>query len=124
MPRQILTKYSSTVSIKKTQSLIARLLSLVSVLVIFSTAKVFRPNDRLALMSNNSIEHLLIYLGVMAYGATACTIHVEMNALYIDEIIATIRPKIILFEEASELDLTSIENAHKMPIGTIADCNR
>src|SRR6476619_2195796 len=27
-------------------------------------------NDRVALLSNNSIEHLICYFGVMAYGAT------------------------------------------------------
>src|SRR4029077_13164947 len=30
-------------------------------------------NDRVALLANNSIEHLLCYFGVMAYGATICT---------------------------------------------------
>jgi acyl-CoA synthetase (AMP-forming)/AMP-acid ligase II len=37
------------------------------------------PNDRVALLANNSIEQLLCYLGVMAAGPTICTIHVEMN---------------------------------------------
>jgi long-chain acyl-CoA synthetase len=77
----------------------------------------FKANDRVALMSNNSIEHLLIYLGVMAYGATVCTIHVEMNALYIDEIISSVKPKIILFEEAAGLDISSIDEIEKMPLG-------
>ena len=81
----------------------------------------FVANDRIALMSNNSIEHLLTYIGVMAYGATACTIHVEMNALYIDEIIATVKPKIILFEEAAGLDLSSINDVEKLPLGQIGE---
>ncbi len=81
----------------------------------------FVANDRVALMSNNSIEHLLSYIGVMAYGATACTIHVEMNALYIDEIIDTVKPKIILFEEAAGLDLSSINDVEKLPLGQIGE---
>ena len=33
------------------------------------------------------IEHLACYLGVMAYGATICTIHVEMNRRHLDHIL-------------------------------------
>ncbi|MCS5599293.1 MAG: AMP-binding protein, partial [Rhodospirillales bacterium] len=36
----------------------------------------FDANDRVALISNNALEHLLFYFGVMYYGATICTIHV------------------------------------------------
>jgi long-subunit acyl-CoA synthetase (AMP-forming) len=31
------------------------------------------------LFAGNSIEHVACYVGVMAYGATICTVHVEMN---------------------------------------------
>src|SRR5213083_2320038 len=41
-------------------------------------------NDRIALLSNNSIEHLATYFGVMAYGAAICTVHVEMNRNQLD----------------------------------------
>ena len=34
--------------------------------------------DRIALMSGNAIEHLAGRSSVVAYGATICTIHVEM----------------------------------------------
>ena len=44
-------------------------------------------NDRIALLSANSIEHLACYFGVMAYGATICTIHVEMNRRHLDNIL-------------------------------------
>src|SRR5438105_7817646 len=43
-------------------------------------------NARVALLANNSIEHLLCYFGVMAYGATICTVHVEMNRNQLDNI--------------------------------------
>ena len=57
----------------------------------------FGPNDRVALLSNNALEHLLIYFGVMYYGATICTIHVEMNAVIIKEILKSLDPKLVLF---------------------------
>ena len=50
-------------------------------------------NDRVALLANNSIEHLICYFGVMAYGATICTVHVEMNRNQLDNIFARLQPE-------------------------------
>ena len=47
----------------------------------YLAARGFRANDRVALLSENSLEHLMVYYGVMYFGATICTIHVEMNAV-------------------------------------------
>ena len=63
-----------------------------------------RANDRIALLSNNSIEHLASYVGVMAYGATICTVHVEMNRNQLDNILPALRPKFMLCEEGLGLD--------------------
>ncbi|MHA1536232.1 MAG: class I adenylate-forming enzyme family protein, partial [Alphaproteobacteria bacterium] len=57
------------------------------------------PGERVALLANNSIEHLAVYLGVMAYGATICTIHVEANAAHLEEILTSLRPRLVLHEE-------------------------
>src|SRR3954466_13174154 len=56
-------------------------------------------NDRVALLCNNAIEHLLCYFGVMAYGATICTVHVEMNRNQLDNIFARLAPKLILTQQ-------------------------
>lgn len=61
-------------------------------------------NDRVALLSDNSIEHLACYLGVMAYGATICTVHVEMNRNQLDNIFARLKPKLVLYEAGLRLD--------------------
>jgi acyl-coenzyme A synthetase/AMP-(fatty) acid ligase len=58
-----------------------------------------RANDRVALLSHNSIEHLAVYLGVMAYGATICTVHVEMNSAHVEDILRALGPRLVLFEE-------------------------
>jgi long-chain acyl-CoA synthetase len=63
-----------------------------------------RKNDRVALLSNNSIEHLLCYFGVMAYGATICTVHVEMNRHQLDDIFARLRPALVLYQDGLQLD--------------------
>ncbi|MEX2453172.1 MAG: class I adenylate-forming enzyme family protein [Rhodospirillaceae bacterium] len=56
-------------------------------------------NDRVALLSNNSIEHLIVYLASLAYGCTVCTIHVEMNAIYFEEILTSVNAKLVLCED-------------------------
>lgn len=61
-------------------------------------------SDRIALLANNSIEHLLTYYGVLAYGATVCTVHVEMNRNQLDNILPALRPKVVLCEEGLGLD--------------------
>jgi long-chain acyl-CoA synthetase len=61
-------------------------------------------NDRVALLANNSIEHLLCYFGVMAAGATICTIHVEMNRNQLGNIFERLRPRLILYQDGLGLD--------------------
>jgi acyl-CoA synthetase (AMP-forming)/AMP-acid ligase II len=61
-------------------------------------------NDRVALLANNSIEQLLCYLGVMAAGVTVCTVHVEMNRNHLGDIFSRLKPKLVLYQEALQLD--------------------
>jgi len=61
-------------------------------------------NSRVALLANNSLEHLLCYLGVMAYGATVCTVHVEMNRNQLDNILMRLKPRLVLHQDGLELD--------------------
>jgi acyl-CoA synthetase (AMP-forming)/AMP-acid ligase II len=61
-------------------------------------------NDRVALLADNSIEHLLCYFGVMAYGATVCTVHVEMNRNQLDNIFARLQPVLVLHQDGLGLD--------------------
>src|SRR5215471_9133612 len=61
-------------------------------------------NDRVALLANNSIEHLLCYFGVMAYGATICTVHVEMNRNQLDNIFERLEPALVLHQDGLGLD--------------------
>lgn len=87
----------------------------------FLKARGIGPNDRVAMLSNNSIEHLGVYVGVMAYGATVCTIHVEMNAVYFERILNALKPKLTLFEDSEErIDadhLNSVTPGEWMPLG-------
>jgi acyl-coenzyme A synthetase/AMP-(fatty) acid ligase len=70
----------------------------------FLHARGVGPNDRVALLANNSIEQLLCYFGVMAAGATVCTIHVEMNRNQLGNIFERLKPKLILYQDGLQLD--------------------
>jgi long-chain acyl-CoA synthetase len=61
-------------------------------------------SDRVALLSNNSIEHLATYFGVLAYGATICTVHVEMNRNQLDNILPLLNACLVLCEDGLGLD--------------------
>jgi long-chain acyl-CoA synthetase len=76
------------------------------------------PNDRVALLADNSIEQLLCYLGVMAAGATVCTVHVEMNRNQLGGILDRLKPKLILYQDGLRLDdsLASAD-APRLPLG-------
>ncbi|MGE3158296.1 MAG: class I adenylate-forming enzyme family protein [Xanthobacteraceae bacterium] len=75
-------------------------------------------NDRVAMLANNSIEHLLCYLGVMSYGATICTVHVEMNRNQLDSILTRLAPKLVLYQGDLGLDdLLSQVSVPKFPLG-------
>src|SRR5215471_6629408 len=61
-------------------------------------------NERVALLANNSVEHLIAYFGVMAAGATVCTVHVEMNRNQLDNIFARLKPRLVLYQDGLGLD--------------------
>jgi acyl-coenzyme A synthetase/AMP-(fatty) acid ligase len=80
------------------------------------------PNDRVALLSNNSIEHLVGYFGVLAYGAAICTVHVEMNRNQLDNILPMLKSRLVLFEDGLGLDDLLISAAAPcLPLGSIED---
>ncbi len=55
--------------------------------------------DRIALLAENSIEHVACYIGVMAYGATVCTVHVEVNRRHLDRIMAQLQARLVIHDD-------------------------
>ena len=84
----------------------------------FLAAQGLGANDRVALLSNNSIEHLACYFGVMAYGATVCTVHVEMNRNQLGNIFERLNPKLVLYEEGLDLgEVLAQQTAPSLTLG-------
>ncbi len=75
-------------------------------------------NDRVVLLADNSIEHLALYIGVMAYGATICTIHTEMNRWHLERIVPALRPRLVVYEPQLGIDeLVGAVDAPRVPLG-------
>jgi len=70
-------------------------------------------NDRVVLLADNSLEHLVLYVGVLAAGATICTVHVEMNRGNLASILRGLAPKLVLYEEG--LGLESLAGKMQVP---------
>jgi acyl-coenzyme A synthetase/AMP-(fatty) acid ligase len=60
--------------------------------------------DRVALLAENSIEHVACYIGVMAYGAAVCTVHVEMNRPHLARIVAQLEPRLVIHDGGVDRD--------------------
>ncbi len=80
-------------------------------------------NDRVALLANNSVEHLLCYFGVMSYGATICTVQVEANRNQLGDILARLEPALVLHQDGLDQsglgleDVLSVVPAPRMRLG-------
>ena len=65
-------------------------------------------NDRILVLTNNSLENLILYYGIQRHGATFCTVNVDINTNHMREILKRLAPSIVLW--ADELDLKNIES--------------
>lgn len=84
----------------------------------FLQARSLGRNDRVALLAGNSIEQLVAYFGVIAAGATLCTVHVEMNRNQLGNIFDRLKPKLVLYQDGAGLDdLLAGTAAPKMRLG-------
>ena len=66
----------------------------------FLTDRGIGPGDRVALLSEECLEKLIIWMGIWRLGAVVCPLNVEMNAAHVADILATIEPGLILCGEA------------------------
>lgn len=70
----------------------------------FFDARGIKPNDRVLMLSENSVEFIAVFLGVQRTGATIATANVEMNRAHIAEIIDAVDPILVLVQEGLALE--------------------
>jgi len=63
-----------------------------------------KANDRIVMLSENSVEFFAVFLGVQRFGATIATANVEMNRDYLTEIVALVAPKLVLVQDGLGLE--------------------
>ncbi len=68
-------------------------------IAVFLRGQGIATGDRIALLAENSIEHVACYIGVMAYGAAVCTVHVEMNRRHLARIMAQLRARLVIHDD-------------------------
>lgn len=56
-----------------------------------------RRGDRIGLLSDESLEKMIIWMGVWRLGAVVCPLNIEINAAHIRELLGTIGPKLTLW---------------------------
>jgi acyl-CoA synthetase (AMP-forming)/AMP-acid ligase II len=61
-------------------------------------------NDRVVVLTDNSLENLILYFGVQRYGATFCTVNVEINREHLREIVGRLEPALVLWHDALDPD--------------------
>ena len=61
-------------------------------------------NHRIVVLGQNSLEHLILYYGIQAFGATYCAINTETNANHLREMLTRIQPTLILWHEDLDRD--------------------
>ncbi len=77
-----------------------------------------QANDRVVLLSGNSLEFVLAYLGVLRHGATICPVNVEMNEARLGVILDALRPSLVLWEEGWGVEeLAATAPGEWMPLG-------
>ena len=66
------------------------------------------PGDRVGLLSEESLEKLIIWLGIWRLGAAVCPLNVEMNAAHVGEILANIEPRLTFVHESLDADAMGV----------------
>lgn len=63
-----------------------------------------KPNDRVLMLAENSIEFVATFIGVQRCGGTIATANVEMNRAHIGEILRAVNPVLVLVQQGLGLE--------------------
>ena len=69
-------------------------------------ARGIRKGDRIALLSEERLEKLILWMGIWRAGAVCCPTNVEMNIAYVAEILSHLDCKLALYD--AELDIAKM----------------
>jgi acyl-coenzyme A synthetase/AMP-(fatty) acid ligase len=67
-------------------------------------ARGLAADDRVLLLADNSVEFHASFVSVLRYGATIATVHLDTHRAHLAEIIAALRPKLVLYQAGLGLE--------------------
>jgi len=67
-------------------------------------ARGIQKGDRIALLSEERVEKLILWMGIWRAGAVCCPINVEMNIAYVAEILSHLDCKIALYDDTLDIN--------------------
>jgi len=59
-----------------------------------------KKGDHIGLLSDESIEKMIIWMGIWRLGAVVCPLNIEINVAHIQELLSSIEPKLTLWHTA------------------------
>lgn len=63
----------------------------------FLAERGIKPGDKIAVLSDENVEKLIIWMGIWRYGAAICPLNVEMNEVHLVEILEGIAPALTIW---------------------------
>lgn len=89
----------------------------------FLKARDLRKEDRISLIGKNSIETIIIFLGVMRYGAVLNPINTEESSENVLRIIQRVKPQVIICDQ--KIDISEFGDSHFcMPFAEIETADK
>ncbi|MEE8333599.1 MAG: class I adenylate-forming enzyme family protein [Alphaproteobacteria bacterium] len=73
-----------------------------------------RKGDRVGLLSDEGVEKMIIWMGIWRLGAVVCPLNVEINAAHIQDLLRSIGPKLVLWND--ELDGPDLTKGLDCPV--------
>ena len=78
-------------------------------------------SERIAVLSDNCLAQVVLYLGVQRYGAAVCLVNCEVNAKNVEQILYDVEPKVILWHHHLSAELQDIARAVGVETYSFAD---
>ena len=79
----------------------------------FLSDRGIKPGDKVAVLSDEYLEKLIIWMGIWRFGAAICPLNVEMNEVHLVEILEGIEPALTLWH--TDLDGAKLTSGLKTP---------
>jgi len=81
-----------------------------------------KKSDRVGLLSDESIDRMIIWMGIWRLGAVVCPLNVEINVSHISSLLQSIEPEFVLCHTDLDMDaLTAGLDCEKMVFSTCSD---